>query len=75
MRYDDEGTGAAANVAFGSEMPQTALAAGLQKYPRAHGPDRAKALNRLRDSLPPDGLDGERYPEGKISGSGRGVLS
>jgi len=29
----------------------------------------------LRDSFPPDGLDGERYPEGRISGSGRGVLS
>jgi hypothetical protein len=29
------------DVSFGSEMPQTASDAGRQKYPRAHGPDRA----------------------------------
>ena len=28
-------------VRKGSEMPQTASAAGRQKYPRGHGPDRA----------------------------------
>jgi hypothetical protein len=28
-------------VSNGSEMSQTASAAGRQKYPRAHGPDRA----------------------------------
>jgi hypothetical protein len=30
-------------VRIGSEMPQTASAAGRQKYPRAHGQDRASS--------------------------------
>jgi hypothetical protein len=57
----------------GSRIAQCEPVARIEALYQNGWPGCAKALNRLRDSLPPDGLDGERYPEGRISGSGRVV--